>query len=88
MFEDELNVMPPGIKDDCMTLVDLEDDLILCFPQPASSKEDGPGDKVKSGFRRDNGETMTTSIAVRLTKIKRYVKAEGARSSKMVYDNN
>ncbi|KAB2602877.1 hypothetical protein D8674_003882 [Pyrus ussuriensis x Pyrus communis] len=78
MFEDELNVMPPGMKDDCMTLVDLEDDLILCFPQPASSKED---DGTMGG-------TMTTSTAFRLTKIKRYVKAEGARSSRMVYDNN
>lgn len=71
MFEGELNVLPPGFKGDCMTLVDLEDDFIPCFPQPANSKEDSPGDKVKSGSGWHNRERMTVSATIRLTKRKK-----------------
>lgn len=43
MFEDEPDVLPEGVKDDCLTLADIEDDLNICLPQPASSKEEGAG---------------------------------------------
>lgn len=43
MFGDEPNVLPENFKDDCLTLADIEDDLIICLPQPTSSKEEGAG---------------------------------------------
>ncbi|KAM1087687.1 hypothetical protein ACFX15_012776 [Malus domestica] len=39
-FEDELNVLPPSVKDY----------LIICFLQPASSKEVGLGDESRMGL--------------------------------------
>ncbi|RXH88488.1 hypothetical protein DVH24_000087 [Malus domestica] len=71
MFEDEPNILPPGVKDDCIKLAYLEDDLIVCFLQPVSIKEDGPGDKSRVGQKGDNREMMTVLAAVLTKKKKR-----------------
>ncbi|KAB2625951.1 hypothetical protein D8674_017611 [Pyrus ussuriensis x Pyrus communis] len=41
MFRDEPNVLPDGVKDDCLALADIKDDLIICLRQPPSRKGEG-----------------------------------------------
>ncbi|KAM2196612.1 hypothetical protein ACFX1Q_000112 [Malus domestica] len=55
MFVDEPNMLPSGVKDDYLTLVDLEDDLILYFLQPASIKENGLRNESRVGLEGENG---------------------------------
>ncbi|RXH88308.1 hypothetical protein DVH24_042379 [Malus domestica] len=64
------------VKDDCLTLADAEDDIIVCFQQPSSIKEDGPRDESRVGPEGEDEEMMTALAAVRVIKRKKDVMAK------------